>query len=210
MNIALFGATGRTGAPLLTKALDGGHVVRVLVRSPEKLDKTNVNLDVVEGDLLDLEAVKRCIDGVDAVIFAAGPRKGSDPMLLEQAAENIISAMKSFDLKRLVWLSGAGVVDDRDSSSVSRHLIRGLMKLFAGRMLASSQRMYDRLIESNLHCTIVRAPMLSEKPGGGEVEFGYTPPKPKALSREDLAGLMLRFATSNEQLGESPMVGYRG
>jgi uncharacterized protein YbjT (DUF2867 family) len=37
MKLAIFGATGRTGRPLVQQALEAGHEVVALVRTPAKL-----------------------------------------------------------------------------------------------------------------------------------------------------------------------------
>ena len=38
MKIALLGATGQTGTPLIKQALEKGHSIRAIVRNPSKLD----------------------------------------------------------------------------------------------------------------------------------------------------------------------------
>jgi uncharacterized protein YbjT (DUF2867 family) len=48
MKIALFGGTGKTGKHLMQQALDQGHSLRVLVRSPEKVTITHDNLKILQ------------------------------------------------------------------------------------------------------------------------------------------------------------------
>jgi nucleoside-diphosphate-sugar epimerase len=54
MMFALFGASGETGKELLKQSIEAGHSVRLLARTPSKLDKELVNLNVfhceVDGD----------------------------------------------------------------------------------------------------------------------------------------------------------------
>ena len=62
MKVSLFGATGALGHECLTQALEAGHDVTVLARSPGKLPaELHGRVQVVEGDALDAEAVARAI-----------------------------------------------------------------------------------------------------------------------------------------------------
>lgn len=208
MKIALFGATGKTGSRVLVRALAGGHEVNALVRSPGKLPERPDALTVVEGDMMNAEDVAKTLAGAEAVIMAAGPVKSSPPDLLGVSARNIIHAMNEAGIRRLVWLTGAGVIDERDAKSFSRTLIRGLMKVVAGKMLAGSERSYDIVKGSGLDYTVVRPPMLADEPGGTGLEAGYKPPKPISVGRDDLAAFLLACATEAKYIGESPLLTY--
>lgn len=210
MRIVLFGATGKTGRHLLDQALDHGHQVRAVVRTPSKLTVSSDKLEVVAGDMMNRDDVRGAITSdTDAVIMAAGPVKGSPVEMLEVSARNIVDAMKDAGAKRVVWLTGAGVMDPRDGKSGSRKLIRGLMKLVAGKVLAGSERAYGIVKGSGLDYTIVRPPMLADEPGGTDLRASYTPPKPIPVGRADLAGFLLEAAEKSEFVGESPLLSYQ-
>ena len=46
MKLAVLGATGKSGHQIVQQALDRGHSVRAVVRTPEKLKVTHHNLEV--------------------------------------------------------------------------------------------------------------------------------------------------------------------
>ena len=70
--ILLTGATGFLGSHILQVLLDRDLPVRVLVRNPENRHLPWKNLvEVYEGDILDVEAVTRALDGVETVIHNA-------------------------------------------------------------------------------------------------------------------------------------------
>ncbi len=52
MKLAIPGATGGTGQELTKQALALGHTVRVLVRSPEKVQTQHERLGVVKADMM--------------------------------------------------------------------------------------------------------------------------------------------------------------
>ncbi|MFW6212890.1 MAG: NAD(P)-dependent oxidoreductase [Spirochaetota bacterium] len=208
MTIGLFGATGKTGSRVLEQALEAGHHVKALVRSPDKLTTTSDKLEVIKGDMTDRADAEKTVSGVDAVIMAAGPVKGSPTDMLVNAANAIVGAMKSAGSKRLVWLTGAGVLDERDGKAFSRNLIRGIMKIAAGKVLKASENAYEIVRASGLDYTIVRPPMLADEPGGINLTGSYTPPKPIPVGRGDLAAFLLNTAVTGEWVKESPLVSY--
>ncbi|MFF2745940.1 condensation domain-containing protein [Kitasatospora sp. NPDC058048] len=69
--VLLTGATGGVGAAVLQELMAQGRPVRVLVR-PESAHLPALNgAEVAEGDLGDLDSLRRAVDGVDAVIHSA-------------------------------------------------------------------------------------------------------------------------------------------
>ena len=67
-SLLVFGGTGQTGQHFTRLALDAGHRLRVLARTPAKVTIQHDDLEVVQGALdddLDLDAL---LDGVDAVV----------------------------------------------------------------------------------------------------------------------------------------------
>ncbi|MEU3572864.1 condensation domain-containing protein [Kitasatospora sp. NPDC036755] len=69
--VLLTGATGGVGAAVLQELVAQGRPVRVLVR-PESAHLPALNgAEVAEGDLGDLDSLRRAVEGVDAVIHSA-------------------------------------------------------------------------------------------------------------------------------------------
>ena len=109
MNIALIGATGFVGAPVLAELLSRGHSVTVLARNPSKL-KAQTGLTVLAADALDAAQVASAVAGHDAVISAYNPG-WSEPQIHDlhlQASRAIVEGVKQAGLKRLLVVGGAG------------------------------------------------------------------------------------------------------
>ncbi len=94
MKLAIFGASGRTGLPLLEQALQQGHEVKTLVRNPSKLNITHDHLTVIQGDATDPTAVETTITGSEAVLTVLGHTKSSTPDIMTVATRNILAAMQ--------------------------------------------------------------------------------------------------------------------
>lgn len=63
MTILITGATGRVGSKVVEQLLERGADVRVLVRDPSKT-RFAPEVEVVQGDMLDLESLRRAFAGV--------------------------------------------------------------------------------------------------------------------------------------------------
>ena len=74
MNLVVLGATGGTGLEVVRQALQRGHSVTALVRSPHRLKPFGGQITVKQGDLLSSADLKPVIQGHDAVVSAFGPR----------------------------------------------------------------------------------------------------------------------------------------
>jgi len=109
MKIALIGATGYVGAPLLQEALIRGHQVTALVRHPQKLS-AHPQLTAVEADVHDSAALAKQLRGHDAVISAFNPGWGVADIREQFIAgsHSIIAASKQAGVKRLLVVGGAG------------------------------------------------------------------------------------------------------
>ncbi len=74
MKLVVLGATGATGLEIVRQALERGHSVTALVRSPERLKPFGDRISVKQGDLLNSADLERVIQGHDAVLSGFGPR----------------------------------------------------------------------------------------------------------------------------------------
>lgn len=109
MKVALIGATGFVGAPLLTELLSRGHQVTVLARNPAKLS-AQAGLTVVQADALDATQVAQAVAGHDAVVSAYNPG-WTEPRIHDLFLEGtaaIVAGTKHAGVKRFLMVGGAG------------------------------------------------------------------------------------------------------
>jgi putative NADH-flavin reductase len=140
MRLAIFGASGRTGRPLVERALAEGREVRALVRSPSGFPVSHDRLVVVEGDVLDAARVEEIVAETDAVLSVLGPTKTSPKDVMTRGMQNIVGAMEKHDVRRLVSLTGAGVRDPRDEPKLVDRVFVFLLKRLQPDVLADSER----------------------------------------------------------------------
>lgn len=205
MKLSIFGATGRTGHHLVRKALERGHEVIALARTPAKLTIQHKDLTIVQGDVRYADAVSFVIKDTDGVISAIGPTPNSPEDLMERAAKNIISGMQEHGVSRLIWSTGAGVQADEDQPTFMHKAINFLLKTFSGSVLENSKRGAELVQNSDLEWTIARAPMLTDDAGSGNYYVGFVGPEMgRALARENFSDLMLDLVESDDWVRQMP------
>jgi uncharacterized protein YbjT (DUF2867 family) len=207
MKITLFGATGRTGRYVLRRALEAGHAVTILVRSPEKLDGSDPNLTVLQGDARDPEDVSRAIAGAEAVISTLGPVRGGPMDGMARGAENIVAAMKQHGVRRLIFTTGAGVPAPQDRPTMMSRFMGFLVRTLSREIYEDSLRGAETVLQSGLDWTILRGPMLKDAPFDGSYQIGYVGDGMNpSLSRGNFADCILSQLEDETYLHKIPAV----
>jgi putative NADH-flavin reductase len=197
MKLVVLGATGGTGMELVREALDRGHDVSVLVRSPEKLNGFRGRVTVHRGNLLVISDLAQAIAGHDAVLSGFGPRlpvSNSEKHLLQQFANALSSAMARAAVNRVIVESVAFLF--KNSILPPAYLVGKL--LFPG-IVADASDMERIFAESELDWTMVRPPELTDTPYTGKyrVREGRLPAFGFKVSRADVADFMINAAENH-------------
>ena len=108
----MVGGTGTLGRQIARRALDDGHQVRCMVRTPRKASFLQEwGCELTRGNLLQPDSLDYALDGVDAVIDAATSRP-DDPTSIYvtdwDGKLNLMRACERADVKRFVFLSLLG------------------------------------------------------------------------------------------------------
>jgi dihydroflavonol-4-reductase len=110
--ILVTGATGHIGNVLIRKLLDKGKKVRALVwRGEDTIPIRDLDVEQVEGDVLDIDSLKQALRGVDSVYHLAGIisiMPGKNPFVWKvnvDGTRNIVQAAVGAGVKRLVYTS---------------------------------------------------------------------------------------------------------
>lgn len=110
MRVLIIGATGGTGQQLVRQALDNGHDVTALVRTPRKLRVAHPRLRAVQGNVLDAAAVEEAVRDQDGVLSALGHKRWFGPTrILSQGTRNVLLAMERCGVRRFVCQTSLGV-----------------------------------------------------------------------------------------------------
>lgn len=189
MKVLILGAGGqiaRVATELFLKTTDA-HLTLYL-RKAKRLNQLNSDrVRVVEGDVLDLPALKAAMVGQE-VVYANldGP--------LEKLARNIVAAMKETGVRRVIFVSSMGIYSEVPGEQY--------------RSVLAPYRDGAAVIEaSGLDYTIIRPAWLNNR---DEIAYGTTrkgeafKAKDETVSRKSVADLIVKLATTPElEIGSS-------
>lgn len=105
LTVAVHGATGTQGAPVVRRLLRDGHRVRAIARRPDGLP---AGCEPFPADALTPGALDRAYDGVDAVVVQL-------PLVFDDRAfayaEQVIEALRRSEVRRVAFNAGGPVPD---------------------------------------------------------------------------------------------------
>jgi putative NADH-flavin reductase len=204
MRIAMFGATGVVGSAVLQLAVDRGHDVRVLARSPQRVRPPDV--DIVVGDVLDPDLVAKTLVGCAGVVSTLGGF--GDAASIDAGTSNIMAAMREADIRRLVVMQGFHIPFPGDPRNPGARFIDAMLRLRSPSLVASSHRLGELLRScEDLDWTLVRAPLVKPGPPTGQREHGLLRLGPRShVTTGDLAEEILETLVRAGTLPRAPMV----
>lgn len=207
MRLAVVGATGRTGVPLVEQALDCGVTVVAHTRSPEKVAIEHDRVSTVVGDAYTGEGVHEAVTGADAVVSGFGQSDDGSDDLLTVAGDNIVAAMADAGVDRLVPLVGAGLRTDGESVSISGRVDGTLLKLLARSVPEDARAHVARVRSSDREWTVLRAPRMTDGSGTGTYRVGDIDLGFESVARADVATCILDIVDGDLYKRELPRVG---
>ena len=194
LTVAVYGATGGTGRRLVPLLLAAGHRVRVLARTPAKVEgaEGSADLEVLQGDATDAAAVARAAEGADVLVSCLGGKPGG-PLVMSRAFQHILDVAGRQGAKCL-FLTTVGV-------GKTSLFVKIMLSLFVGVKMIADYEKADGLVLAHTGSpwVLVRPNHLTDGPGAG----GARPYPPKggwgsAVDRVDVARFLCDCVTSTE------------
>lgn len=192
MRVLIIGATGPTGRELVSQALALGHTVTALVRRPEAAhlpDETRI----VRGDIMDPPSLTDAVIGQQTIVSSLGSKLSRKPTTLFSAGtRNLLAAMRSASVRRLICITGIGAGDSRGHGGFLYDKI--FQPLLLNEIYLDKDRQEALIRASTADWTLVRPGMLTDGPRTGvykEVK-ALDGVKIGKISRADVAAFILK------------------
>jgi nucleoside-diphosphate-sugar epimerase len=154
------GATGRTGSGIVKELAADGYDVIAMARDLSKIKERLPNVRWVEGDVRDVNSLRRGMAGASFVVSAIGATSGTGPNAPEfidfAGTRNLTDVAKEIRAKQFVLIASGRTGPHIDHSTMAT---RGY-----GRYFKTKGEEY--LKASGVPFTILGAAGLVEKPGG--------------------------------------------
>ena len=183
------GATGALGQQIVSRLLRQNKHVRALVRDKAKgRALLGENLELVLGDMRQIDTLHEAVQNVATVICVAGtrtPEGANGPQAVDyEGVRNLVNAAKGADVQHFLLISSLGVTNDN-------HPLNNF-----GRVLEWKKRGEDALRASDVAYTIVRPGSLTDEPGGQRaLKLDQGDKISGRVSRADVADIALQALT---------------
>jgi uncharacterized protein YbjT (DUF2867 family) len=183
------------GQHLLRQLAENGHRARGLIRNPDHAaDLERLGAEAVVCDLEQEDDISGCVEGADAVVFAAGAGPGSGAERKKTVdlggAVKLIEACHKTGIRRYVIVSSIGA----DDPSAGSEQMRAYLEAKHDADVA--------LEEAGLDHTIVRPGMLTDDPGTGQVSAGPDVQRAE-IPREDVAAVVAAALELDDTIGKT-------
>lgn len=212
--LLIIGANGGIGKQCVITALEAGHYVTAVLRTPANLSIIHDHLEIVQGDIMHPDALEKHIQNQDVVISAIGTRGGffSDKptTLYSQGNMNILQGMGKTGVKRAFFISASAI----EISPVLPWFVRFVEKYIVQKLLkhmyADLREMEKQVRRSNGSWTIIRPPQLIDGPQTGNYRIAINSFLKNCLkvSRADVAHFIINNILNTDTYKGIVEIGY--
>ena len=199
LTVAVYGATGGTGRRLVPLLLAAGHRVRVLARTPAKVEgaEGSADLEVLQGDATDAAAVARAAEGADVLVSCLGNKPARYPLIMSRAFRHILDVAGRKGAKCLFLTTASW------ASLLFKIYLAFFVSRHAWPYVSDIQKADEMVLaHTGSPWVLVRPNSLADGPGTEGGARPYQAPrgtlKQPAVDRQDVARFLADCVTSKE------------
>ena len=211
MKVVIFGATGFSGQAILKEAIQQGHEVTILVRDPSKIKIQHNSLTVVQGDVMNRNAVASVLHHQEVVIQClgvGGKGNGKPNTFISDATKIIIEEMEKNKVRKLIAMSNVGAGNSMTFYPwvFSKVILPYFMKWLKV-IIEDKNKMEPMIMNSNLNWIIVRCPNVIDKPPKGICHATLDGKSLKlSITLGDVASFMVNQIVDNTYSKQAPSI----
>ncbi|WP_305787224.1 NAD(P)-dependent oxidoreductase [Symbioplanes lichenis] len=189
MDLTILGASGATGRELIRQALERGHTVTAISRSPVP------GVLHVAADVRDSTAIAAALAGRATILSGLGNVRGADPGVLTAGARAVVAARP----ERIVWLGAFG---SGPSAAAAGPVIRAVLRMLGDLPdKVAADALVLRAGGTVFHAGPLTNGPLSDTPRTAELDAAPRRLFPARVSRATVAAAMLDEAEKPAHAG---------
>lgn len=205
MQVTVFGASGSVGQLVVEALLANDYQVVVFIHRHDPFEGRS---DVIRtnGSIDDAAAVAKAVQGSQAIISTLGSWGTSTKNIVSTGTAQIIAAMTSQNVRRLITLTGASAWCAQDAPSRLDRLTHRLLSAAAGKILNDGEQHLKLLEASSLDWTCLRSPVMTNQPGKGYILATKLPSLLASIPRAAVVKSLVDQLKARDQIGKAPVI----
>lgn len=206
--VAIIGGTGKVGRRIAAQALQKGYQVRMLVRDPGKLRQLDKRIEVVEGNIQDLEAIRILLADCGTVINTFGqPYK--DKPIYSESTNNILDIMKEFKISRYIGVTGGSLTIEGDKKSVWNRIGAKLFEIFLSSMMEDKKREWAILNDTtHIDWTLIRLPFIVDGTKMAHIKENLVDMPGTKITNQDIAAFIISQINNLQYVRKAPFISH--
>ncbi len=208
MKIVVFGASGKIGRLLVLELLKNGHTVTAFVHSTAPFT-AHPHLNVIKGDVHNQEDVAHALEKQEIVISTLGSWHTKTKDIVSSAIANIVPIMEQKGMKRIVTLTGSGARATGDKKSLLESFGHAVFSVIAGKIVRDSEEHIKLLEQSSLDYTVLRSPVMTNKPSNKYELSTLANGAIDTISRTAITAALKELVTSTRHTRAAPYIHQR-
>lgn len=206
--VAIIGGTGKVGRRIAAQALQEGYQVRMLVRDPEKLRQLDKRIEVVEGSIQDLEAIRILLKDCGTVINTFGQPYKDKPVYSE-STNNILDIMKELKISRYIGVTGGSLTIEGDKKSVWNRIGAKLFEIFLSSMMEDKEREWEILNDTTyIDWTLIRLPFIVDGTKMAHIKENLVDMPGTKITNQDIAAFIISQINDLQYIGKAPFISH--
>lgn len=209
--VTVFGASGKVGQLVVAELLARGYTVVAVVHNNTPFKTSDTKLHIHKCDVHDDAQVVKAIsfgDGSQAVISTLGSWSAPSRDIVSSGISNIVPAMQSAGVRRVISLTGSGAFSPNDEPSMlGRAMHRFTLSTpVLGKVLRDGEFQFEILQDSGLDWTVLRSPVMTN---GHHTAYRLSNKSPlpwAVIPRQSIAQAIVNQLDDHTHVGQSPFV----
>ena len=206
--IAIIGGTGKVGRHIAITAIKKGFQVRMLVRNPDRFMYRDDNLEIVEGQIQDIDTIRKLLNDCKIVINTFGQPIKEVPMY-SNTTKNILEIMKELKISRYIGVSGGSLTINSDKKSILNRFGSKMFEIFFTQMMADKEQEWEILIKNKqIEWTLIRLPFVKESLKTNFIKENLTNMPGTKISNQDVARFIIDHLDNAKYVHKAPFISH--
>ncbi|KON69782.1 NADH-flavin reductase [Peribacillus butanolivorans] len=204
--IAIIGGTGKVGRHIAARALENGYQVRMLVRNPEKLTFRDARIKIVEGNVQNLEDIRKQLKDCQIVINTFGQPLKEKPFY-SNVTEKILEVMADLQIDRYIGVTGGSLTINGDKKKILNRVGAKMFEIIYSNMMIDKKKEWHILNRNKLiKWTLIRLPFIVDGTEIGFIKENLTDMPGTKITNRDIATFIINQIENLKYVQKAPFI----